>query len=541
MDHPDMIVQNSTSAISNAPIKGGVATSSSLSMPHSSLPFPVLGNNDATKKVELTRGDRIVLALKAYCGSLIRVGVILPVIASSIVVALYLTLPNSPVSFLGVPPNSQWYTLVYSSFLTGIIWLLAAFPCSYLSTAQSANPRNYSLLKSRLHRLKASLGLKDYVDGAYEEINTIETVMDQAGFKDQHQREAVKEACACCIDISRKLYKFSAGPAWIIGTGYNSAWTLLHHAEEAMFEVADVETLVRGAKHDFLAIEGSHMNGQDELLANVTQAVAVLKPEVSIYFKEHQPSKSSLAKGQSIQHPQISNPPPPDGNGSNKNVEGPDTQANAEAAARAMLREVRSTLNDFRDNRWEGLVRQRSRLLKSIAITGIVTHVLLCITILINAPPEVAAHKQFTDLTAFQKGIMAATLFYMVGAIAGLFVRFYAESRAVASIDDFGLSTIRLVALPLLSGLAGVGGVLVAVMIAALGGPALIGSIGAPAEQSIQLSAIFSLNSRLLLTAAIFGVAPNLLIRGLQQKANEYATELKGSTAAVTQGSGVKV
>lgn len=75
-------------------------------------------------------------------------------------------------------------------------------------------------------------------------------------------------------------------------------------------------------------------------------------------------------------------------------------------------------------------------------------------------------------------------------------------------------------------------------MLASLGGPALIGS---PAEKAVQLPAIFSLDPRLLLTAAIFGVAPNLLIKGLQQKAEEYATELKSSTAAVTQASGVKV
>ena len=524
---PDMSIQKSIPAISSVtPIKDSVGSSA--------------GDVDATQKVELTRGDRIELAWKAYGGSLIRVGVILPVIASSIAVELYLTLPSSPVAFLGVPPSSQWYTLVYSSFLAGIIWLLAAIPCSYLSTVQNANPRNYSLLKSRLHQLKASLGMKDYADGAYEEINSIETAMEHAGFKDknQHQWDVVKEAYACCIDISRKLYKFSAGTTWIIGTGYNSAWTLLHHAEEAMYEVADVETLVRGAKHDFLAIEGSQMNRQDELLENVIQAVAVLKPEALIYFKEHQPGKSSVALCQFIQRTQISKPSSADGNGSTKNVVDPDTQANAVAAARATLREVRSTLNDFRDNRWEGIVRQRSRLLKSIAATGIVTHFLLCITILTNTSLDVAAHKQFTGMTPFQTSIMAATIFYMVGAIAGLFVRFYSESRAAASIDDFGLSAIRLTALPLLSGLAGIGGVLVAVMFATLGGPALIGS---SAEKAVQLSTIFSLDPRLLLTAAIFGVAPNLLIKGLQQKADEYATELKSSKAAVTQARAVKV
>jgi len=67
---PDMSVQKSIPAIDSASIKGGVASLPSLPMPHSSSPFSSPGNNDATQKVKLTRGDRIGLALKAYGGSL---------------------------------------------------------------------------------------------------------------------------------------------------------------------------------------------------------------------------------------------------------------------------------------------------------------------------------------------------------------------------------------------------------------------------------------------------------------------------------------
>jgi hypothetical protein len=187
---------------------------------------------------------------------------------------------------------------------------------------------------------------------------------------------------------------------------------------------------------------------------------------------------------------------------------------------------------DFRDKRWEGLVRQRSRLLKAMTVTGIVTHVLLCVTILISSAPVV--NQQFTTA---QSGIVAATVFYMVGAIAGLFARFYSESRSGSSVDDFGLSSIRLVAIPLLSGLAGVGGVLFTEVLAALGGLALIGS---SPEKHIVLSNLFSLDSRLLLTAAIFGLTPNLLIQGLQERAKKYADELQSSKAAETGGAGAK-
>jgi len=499
----------------------------------SAMNHQLLDNNSATTKERRTRGNYIGLATTAYSASLITVGVMMPVVASFIAVGLYLTLPNSPLPpFLGLQPSSQWYTFVYSTFLTGILWLVVALPYCYLSTAQGANPRNYSLLRSRLHQLKASLGLKDFADGTYEEINTIDTVMERAGFDkyNKHIWNLVKEAYACCIDISRKLYKSPVGLTWIIGTGYNSAWTLLHHAEEVMIEVVDVETVVRGAEHDFLAIEGSGIDGNDVLLDNVIQAVDVLKPEVMVYFKEHQPSKSSVALSQLAQlikhSPNLPGASDPAISISDKNGVSPDAQARADVLARVTLREVRSTLNDYRDKRWEGLVRQRSRLLKAIAVTGIVTHALLCITILAGMPP--VAHQQFTPL---QSGILAATMFYMVGAIAGLFVRFYSESQGGASVDDFGLSTTRLIAIPVLSGLAGILGVLVAEMLAGLDGPALLGSA---LVKSLELPTLFSLDPRLLLTAAIFGVAPNLAIKGLQQKANKYEDELQRTKAAET-------
>jgi len=416
---------------------------------------------------------------------------------------------------------------LYSSLLAAILWLVAAIPFCSLCTAQGANPRNYSLLRSRLHQLKESLGLKDYADGSYEEINTIETVMNQAGFDEynKHQKGVLKDAYACCIDISRQLYELPAGLPWIIGTGYNSVWMLLHHAEEVMIEVQDVENLVRGAKHDFLAIEGSKMNGQDELLEDVIQAVTVLKPEALVYFKEHQPNKSGVALNQLTQLLHQSNGSPP---AADKNGADPDARAKAGAAAQVTLREVRSTLNDFRDQRWEGMVRQRSRLMMAIVVTGILTHALLCVIVLSNPPSP-----------TFHLNILAAAMFYMIGAVAGTFVRFYAESQGGMSVDDFGLSTIRLMAIPLLSGLAGVGGVFVLGGLAILGGPALF-NINTMQSMTFGLAKLFSLDPQFLLAAAIFGVTPNLLIKGLQQKANEYETDLKSSKAAETQAGSAK-
>jgi len=198
-----------------------------------------------------------------------------------------------------------------------------------------------------------------------------------------------------------------------------------------------------------------------------------------------------------------------------------------EATARVTLREVRSTLNDFRDQRWEGIVRQRSRLMMSIVVTGIITHALLCIIILTNPPP------------AIRLNLLAAALFYIIGAVAGVFARFYAESQGSASVDDFGLSTTRLLAIPLLSGLAGVGGVFVLGGLAILGGPALF-NINTTQSMTFGLGRLFSPDPQFLLAAAIFGLTPNLLIKELQQKAQEYESDLKSSKGAETQAGSTK-
>ena len=571
MDDPETIKAQSTAsqvqlpvADSNAPPSSpgsnshsstDTATSPapSRSTPPTSHPSE-LESSDATRKVTRTLGDSVGKYIKAYFASLLTVGVIMPVVASFIAVGLYLA-SGSPIPLFGLQSNSPWYVPLYGSLLAVILWLVAAIPFCSMCTAQGANSRNYNLLRSRLHQLKASLGLKDYADGSYEEINTIETVMSHAGFNGytKHQRDVLKEAYACCIDISRKLYKSPAGLPWIIGTGYNSVWALLHHAEEVMVEVQDVESLVRGAKHDFLAIEGSKLNGQDELLGDVVQAISVLKPEALVYFKEHQPGKSGLALSQLTQLIQQSNRSPLaaqtsdnsdaadlTAQASGKNgaadqtaqASGKDsiesaTRARGEAVARVMLREVRSTLNNFRDQRWEGIVRQRSRLMMSIVVTGIITHALLCVIALTNPPP-------FLRLN-----LVAAALFYIIGAVAGVFVRFYSESQGGSSVDDFGLSTTRLMAIPLLSGLAGVGGVFALGGLAILGGPALF-NINTAQSMSFGLGRLFSPDPQFLLAAAVFGVTPNLLIKGLQQKANEYESELKSSKAAEPQAGSAK-
>ena len=518
MNQPVLSVQNPTHAINSASLNGGAASSP--------------GNNDTTQKVELTFGDRLWIALKAYSAALVTVGVMMPVIASLVAAGLYLFHTSLDSVISAILKTGAFNALIFSSLFTGALWLVVAIPFSFLCTARNANPRNYSLLSSRLHQLQVSLGLKDGVDVTSEEFNTI---MKASGFdkeSDRHTWSVMQEAYVCYMDISRRLKSFSTGLLWSAGTGYNIAWALLHHAEEAMIEVTDIDTAIRGAKHDFLAIQGSQIDSKDGLLADVVRAVAVLKlqpKEAEEYLKEHQPGKMPVTLSQFTELIHHSNASPLAEAVAKKGVENAHPKTRAETAARITLREVRSTLNNFRDKRWEGFVRQRGRLLRAIAVTGIATYVSICFVLASGPPPDF---------------ILAATLFYIVGAIAGLFVRFYHESRGGTPVDDFGLITIRLLAIPLLSGLAGMWGALLVILLPDLAFQFSSQMSFAALQSSIAkgLNDInYLLSPQFLLAAAVFGATPNLVIQGLQRKAEEYATELKSSTAAVTQASGAKV
>ena len=121
-----------------------------------------------------------------------------------------------------------------------------------------------------------------------------------------------------------------------------------------------------------------------------------------------------------------------------------------EVEARNTLRDVRRTINEFRDHLWEGLVNGRNLLIGTALITGLLTYVLICFAIIAGATPTV---------------ITAATAFYLVGAIIGPFSRLYDESKVKNVSDDYSLTLARIIVTPVLAGIASVIGVLLTSML----------------------------------------------------------------------------
>src|SRR5947209_320589 len=480
---------------------------------------------------EYTFWDCVRICITGYWASFILTGVMVPIFSSAILVTIYLSFPDLVVDIspiVQLDSHSAWHILFLAHLLTIVLWLVIALVRYPFASAQSANPGSYGLLKGSLCHLRAKLG----IDGADHDLRMLEKkcedikeAIDQIRKIDKplkyinnnRHRAALTTALASYVDVRKMLYHSPTGLLWAFGFGYCTAWRLVHQAEEAIIEFDSIEEIIYGAMRDKLALQGSAISAKDELFDTLVQAVMVLQPAAGVYLKEHQPDRNTITlaylKERAFEE-YLSR------QGISQQQDNIDASDEAKATARSVLRRVKRALNTLQDRRLEGLLRARNRLLAAIAITAIVTHAMLCITIL-------TAHSN-------DNPIIAATAFYLVGAVAGLFGRFYQESLTGSAVDDFGFSTARLIATPLLSGLAGIGGVLVLITLTALGGSVLNASNG-----QLALAQIFEVKPQALLMAAVFGLTPNLLIKGLQNTARKYESAIQ-SSRIIEQGTADK-
>jgi hypothetical protein len=149
--------------------------------------------------------------------------------------------------------------------------------------------------------------------------------------------------------------------------------------------------------------------------------------------------------------------------------------------------------------------------------------------------------------------VVAATVFYLVGATVGLFNQLSSGwGDAGATEEDYGLTQARLMYTPLLSGLAAIGGVLVTTMLyATLSGPIVTtpeptnSGQGSSTVETVeaepstvnlsvpQVEDIFDLGEGRfgLVIAAVFGLTPGLLVDRLKSEGERYKADLQSSNA----------
>jgi hypothetical protein len=388
------------------------------------------------------------------------------------------------IGYVTVPPGTG--AVVFGLLAAILFWVVLAALYRPYTAADCASRRNYNLLREKLDRLE--IRLKHAMLRGYGPQEVSEP--DNGALKTT-RKQAFEQAKQECRKIRRGLE--SSGMPWVTGVGYIELWHRMHRADEALIKIEPYPMVLEGAMRDESRLMNATMANRDVLLKRLTCAAAMLdnsakQGERLIYLTQTVEAECSLPKKQERVKPET------------------------RATALAMLSDVRYEINHFRDENWEGLVNARNRLADSSALLGFAAYALLGLAIFMNVPHDT---------------VVWVSTYFLIGALTGLFARAQAEWNAESAIDDFGLATARLLEIPWLSGLSAVGGVLVISVVD--------GSFAEGPQKLHELERIFDSRPLLFIISAVFGLAPDLLLRRLGQEVEKYKEDLQSTQSSQSE------
>lgn len=415
-----------------------------------------------------------------------------PKCEQSLRAALLGVLPTIPflavlamLAIYATPPPMQ--LSVFDPFLAGttfaiVVGLVGAFlrwRVVHDTSAERANATSFDEIRERLGAITARF-------------STAATRIDDDEARQMALREVQAWRAQAVVELS------TSGPGWVLGSAYMNVWKLVHRAEEALLELIPTPQVVAEALYDEQRLSGAEVDNRDGLITRLRLAVSRLDSNSMAYLNQQ--------------------PVAP--------VVGAASDAVVPQTARAVLREIRRTINEFRDESWCGLVRARNHLMRTLTLTGLVTYfgLVLALDLSGNKP---AGFDPRSD------PIIAAAAFYLVGALVGLFNRLSSELNGNSDVEDYGLTEARLSLTPVLSGLAAIGGVYLTAMLTGTLNGVVSGSVQSASLALPNAGAILNLSQNPfgLVLAAVFGLSPTVLISALQAQADKYKGALQ-STAS---------
>ncbi len=179
---------------------------------------------------------------------------------------------------------------------------------------------------------------------------------------------------------------------------------------------------------------------------------------------------------------------------------------------RVLVRESAYRIHRAQNDAWDKIVNLRNRLLLTFTVTVTLTYGMV---VLVALRPE--------DMTT---QLTAAAAFFLTGAAVGVFRELWDTSRLrTGTVFDYGLAQVRLLATPVLSGLAALGGVLVTNV---AGSYLIQGATNATSTPTPTLDQVFNLDTYQmgLIVAAIFGLTPGLFLERLHARQDEYEKQI---------------
>jgi hypothetical protein len=402
----------------------------------------------------------------SFLGALLALAIWVPAAVAVATVVIRLSIGE------GIPLKP--YAVGLGFLLAMVVWTVAALVVRSRATPAGANGSSYAELTQRLVAARTALG-------------TAGAPADEAMVAARQQAQDGQSELERVLGLTDEVRPSQDGVRWVSGSGYVDAWRRLHRIEEALLLVQSEPLVIAEAFEDAERLRGSSMHGADDLSATLRLAVRVLNAGADPYFGPPSTTAASTA--------------------------GPDR-----TQARAVLAKVRQAINEYRDDRWDGIVRARNQLNRNAILTGLTAYALLIVALLRDASDVALA---------------SASVYYLVGAVVGLFSRLRADADSSSAVEDYGLSTVRLVATPLISGLAAVGGVVLTVLLVSpsVGGALAPHTAAASSGDMPALANIFDVVGYPvgLVIAAIFGLTPGLAVSQLQREADRYQQDLQRS------------
>lgn len=305
---------------------------------------------------------------------------------------------------------------------------------------------------------------------------------------------------------------------WVLATGYIALWNRLHRAEEAIIVLEEPGAVVSGAVYDYMRVQGSAIPARDELLAKIHWAVNVISPSDAETLT---PLTITTTTGGTVK---VQFTPQPKRFrflpfASRGNAPAPKDSAEQ---AQLVLREVRRSIDEYRDNSWAELVRQRNRMVETMIILRVAAFILLAVAVIIKVPVHT---------------VIAVVAFYLVGASVGLFNRLNAQPKPEDShpVEDYGLTSMSLLEAVLFAGLAAVGGVVITGLLTVS-----LAKVMAPTAQAQvpQLATVLDVGQNKIgfIIAAVFGLTPQLLLNRVLEITQQYKSAIGNSEPSQVKG-----
>ena len=481
---------------------------------------------------------------EAYLATLWAVSPLLPGVASLGIIVIYLSTATT---------SLVHREAVFTGSVVAVgMWLVSGALLRMLATAPTAQVRSYSELLQRTSNLMVRAGHRRPTEANSGGRGSTVAGRDSL----PPVRPSFPPEIHADLDLlgcELGLYgRPGAGLRYVSANGYMTLWRTLHQAEATALEVDDVARVVEAATYDYLRLIHSQIPNREALIRDLQLAVGTLDPSAVVYLSD--PTDADADAVAASKGPSANPAPSSDSKPSavsageaaaaaaagvvatavqsvlavplkavawlatvtgmawpvRRHVRANGAPTGTQETARAIIKTVRLSVVEYRDVQWDELIRARNRLLRSILLGATAGYVLTVVAVVGRANPAAVA---------------AATAFYFVGGAVGLLARLLIEGRSHSAVDDYGLFEARLLHIPLVGGLAAVFGVVLVAFVA----KAATGI----ADDTTDLTKIFTVTDvRSLVTAAAFGLAPSLLIAGLNENVASIKNSLTSSEAA---------